>query len=108
MSKFVKKIIIGIFFGIRNRHIVFVVSPYRGHSDSSKFVDFLKFQFFGGQFWPVRIFLGSEIVVYCSYVLSPYEGQISSFSIFWGPISACLDPDPLTQLNPDPKHCLIL
>ncbi len=25
--------------------------------------------------------------------------------LMWRPILGCMDPDPLTQLNPDPKHC---
>ena len=45
---------------------------------------------------------------------TPYKGRSDSLNmnflkvfLFWGQISTGLnpDPDPLTQLNPDPKHC---
>jgi hypothetical protein len=49
--------------------------------------------------------------------LSPYKGRPGSSKIIflhlvlffggWGTVLACLDPDPLTQLNPDPTRILI-
>jgi hypothetical protein len=44
-----------------------------------------------------------------SYMSSYTQGRSDSsnakflhFFLFWGPILACLDPDPLAHLNPDP------
>jgi hypothetical protein len=38
-------------------------------------------------------------------LLKLFKYEISYvFSFFGGPILACLYPDPLTQLNPEPKH----